>query len=283
MATTIITCPKCQVKMKVDSQNLGKTIRCPKCSETFRASIAGDSQPAPQPQQQSQGVPRPAPEGPINPQAKKPTKKAVVLTVVGIVIVILVLARVFSGGGDPKTASDEDILKAFYEDKALEFELREKDADYAAYKVNVENCRKIIIMSGAKTCEEYVEIRKKQENNQAKWAEQQRNAEELQAKLREKEEKVKEEYRPKIEAAIEEVNERGKTRSQVELAMANLYDKSTNEYSSAKSKYDIANQEVNVAEKKLKDLQSELASKVAAIEKEVEAAREAGLRPVKAD
>jgi predicted Zn finger-like uncharacterized protein len=43
----IITCPRCQRKLRLDDESIGQSVQCPSCQSTFTAELPGGSPPPP--------------------------------------------------------------------------------------------------------------------------------------------------------------------------------------------------------------------------------------------
>lgn len=169
----IITCPSCGTQLRLGDEHAGKKLRCPKCQVEFQANKTSHV-----PQNLSASSPTPASQigaEPAPSTRRSAARRFKVLASVGAAVVIVVVAVVgsvsSSDTGDPRTASDEEIIKASVGEANLHKFEQLRDTDYALYRSSVKAMRDSIIQSGL-TCEAYAQKRIRErliENKMLEW------------------------------------------------------------------------------------------------------------------
>jgi len=232
-----ITCPSCGIHLRISDEHAGKMLKCPKCESQFQAPAAGQPMQSTGASDQLPSTASVTPAGAGHasglPQGAPPKSKApVIIGVVAILVILGILGAVFSGGEtDPKSASDEEIIRAAVGEGELDYFRRLKDADYAAYQRSLKSLRGSIIMSGL-TCEEYAQrkaMNKMVEEKMDEWWKTAR------VEIAAKETQFREEHRNRIAAARLEWTQACRARESIRLTRL-----SGDEYQRRKAQYDAA-------------------------------------------
>jgi len=238
----IVTCPSCGAQLRIGDEHAGKALKCPKCQGQFQAPQAAQQpQPSADPLDQlasASSAPRStAARHTVMRQPARKSKAPAIIGVVAVILVIGVIGAIVSNSGssggatNPKTASDEEIIKAAVGEQELDYFRRLKDADYAEYRRSLKLLRESIIMSGL-TCEEYAQRRatdKMVERKMDEWWEA------ANAEMEAKEAELRSQQKERTEAARREWKEACEARESIRLTGL-----SGDEYQPRKAEYDAA-------------------------------------------